>query len=138
MKKNIISSFVILIFAALFVSCSPKKSNYNLHVVVDSWSDQDIDYPEEEFLFENITSKETYSIPLDGDSDYYLREFKVIKIDENSITISTPISLSDKEEGINLNSDEKTFTIQYNNSTTLNTLIMDGGEWYVFTLVDKE
>lgn len=46
MKKNIISCFVIVVFAVLFVSCSSKKSNYSLRLVIDSWSDQDIDYPE--------------------------------------------------------------------------------------------
>lgn len=138
MKKNIISCFVIVVFAVLFVSCSSKKSNYSLRLVIDSWSDQDIDYPEKEFLFEDIALKETYNISLEGDSTYYLRKFKVVKVDENSITISTPIPLSEKDEGINLNSKEKKFIIEYGKSTKLDTLIMDGGEWYVFTLVDKE
>nr|WP_295680983.1 hypothetical protein [uncultured Lachnoclostridium sp.] len=138
MKENIIVCFIVIVAATLFVSCSPKESNYSLHLVVDSWSDQDIDYPEDEFLFENIILNETYVIALDGDSDYLLRKFKVIKIDESSITISTPIPLSDKEEGINLGSKEKKFTIEYGKATSLDTLIMDGGEWYVFSLIEKE
>ncbi|WP_029502016.1 hypothetical protein [Lachnoclostridium phytofermentans] len=138
MKENIIVCFIVIVAATLFVSCSPKESNYSLHLVVDSWSDQDIDYPEDEFLFENIILNETYVIALDGDSDYLLRKFKVIKIDESSITISTPIPLSVKEEGINLGSKEKKFTIEYGKATSLDTLIMDGGEWYVFSLIEKE
>jgi hypothetical protein len=84
MKKIILPSFIIIVVAVvvavlLFLS-APKESNYSLHLVVDSWSDQDIDYPEEEFNFENITLNKTYVIPLEGDTDYLLRKFKVLKL----------------------------------------------------------
>lgn len=139
MKKIILSSFVIVVVAVvvavLLVFSSPKESNYSLHLVVDSWSDQDIDYPEEEFDFENITLSKTYVIPLAGDTDYLLRKFKVIKIDDNSITISTSIPLSNNEDGsINLNSKKRKFVIKNDKSLSLDTLIMDAGESYEFTL----
>jgi hypothetical protein len=142
MKKNILSSFVIVVVAvavAVLLALSPsKESNYSLHLVVDSWSDQDIDYPEEEFDFESITLNKTYVIPLEGDTDYYLRKFKVVKIDDSSITISTSIPLSNNEDGnINLNSKKRKFVIKNNKSISLDTLIMDAGESYEFTL-EKE
>ncbi|HEX3077730.1 MAG TPA: hypothetical protein VHQ24_12780 [Lachnospiraceae bacterium] len=139
MKKFIISSFVIVVIciSALLVLSAPKDSNYNIHLVVDSWSDQDIDYPEQEFDFKNIELNETYVIPLEGDGIDFLREFKVVKIDDSSITISTPMPLSNKESGIDLNSTKRKFIIKAGKTTELDTLTMDAGEWYVFTLVDK-
>jgi hypothetical protein len=144
MKKIILSSFVVVVVVAVVVKVllalsPPKESNYSLHVVIDSWSDQDVDYPEEEVNFENITSNDTYVIPLAGNSDYLLREFKVVDVDESSITISTPIPLSNNEDGtINLGSEKTKFLIEYGMPSSLDTLSMDGGEWYVFTLIDKE
>jgi hypothetical protein len=139
MKKFIITSFVIVVIciSALLVLSAPKDSNYNIHLVVDSWSDQDIDYPEQEFDFKNIELNKTYVIPLEGDGIDFLREFKVVKIDDSSITISTPMPLSNKESGIDLNSKKRKFVIKAGLTTELDTLTMDAGEWYVFTLVDK-
>ncbi|ABX40929.1 hypothetical protein [Lachnoclostridium phytofermentans] len=135
MKKCIISSLVVVLFAALLVSCSPKESNYSLHLLVDSWSDQNIDYPENEFYYENLISKKTYDIPLRGSA--FLREFKVVKIDSNSITISTSESYSDNEDGHVFASEKKKFVIEYGKSKTIYTRSMDAGESYVFTLVEK-
>ncbi len=143
MKKIIISSFVLVVVVVVVVTIllllSPsKESNYSLHIVVDSWSDQDIDYPEEEFDYENITLYETYAIPLEGNKDYLLREFKVVKIDESSITISTSIPLSNSENGIDLGSKQTKFVIKDGETLRLDTLTMDAGEWYEFTLIEKE
>lgn len=140
MKKIILSSFavVVVVVTVLLVISPAKESNFSLHLVVDSWSDQDIDYPEEEFDYENITLYETYVIPLVGNNDYLLREFKVVKIDESSITISTSIPLSNNQNGIDLGSKQTKFVINDGVSLSLDTLIMDAGEWYEFTLIEKE
>lgn len=142
MRKIILSGFAIVLIGVsllLVISLSaPKESNYSLNLVVDSWSDQDIDYPEDEFYFDTIALNETYTIPLAGNPDYYLRKFKVIKIRENYITISTPIPLSDKEGGINLLSKKRKFVIEADKSLILHTLLMDGGEVYKYTSVEKE
>lgn len=141
MKKIIISSLVVVVavITVLLVLSSPKESNYSLHLVVDSWSELDIDYPEDEFDFENIVLNETFAIPISGDSDEFLREFKVVKIDKNSITISTTIPLSNNEDGtIDLDSKRTKFVIKNGMSLTLDTLIMDAGEVYHFTLIEKE
>lgn len=144
MKKILIAGFIAVVLTAAVVTVffslsSPKesRSDYSLHLVVDSWSDQDVDYPEKTFDFENIKLNKTYVIPLEGNSDYYLREFKVIKIEKNSITISTPIPLSNNGDGtINLNSRKKKFVIEHGMTLILDTLIMDAGEWYQFTLTE--
>ena len=140
MKKIILSSFavVVVVVTVLLVISPAKESNFSLHLVVDSWSDQDIDYPEEEFDYENITLYETHVIPLVGNNDYLLREFKVVKIDESSITISTSIPLSNNQNGIDLGSKQTKFVINDGVSLSLDTLIMDAGEWYEFTLIEKE
>jgi flagellar basal body-associated protein FliL len=141
MKKIIISSFIVVVVIAvvtvLLNLSSPRESNYRLHLVVDSWSESDIDYPEEEFDFENITLNKTYVIP--GDNYYELREFKVVKVDKSSITIYTSIPLSNKEDGtIDLNSKKRRFVIEDGKTLSLDTLTMDAGEWYEFTLIEKE
>lgn len=134
MKKYVIPGLIVVIVILILIISVPKESDYTLHLVVDSWSDQDMDYPEEEFTFQNITLFKKYVIPLEGDKDYLLREFRVVKISKNSFTISTPIPLSNNENGIDLNSKKKKFVVEEGKTLKLDTLITDAGEVYQFRI----
>lgn len=136
MKKIITYGFIAVIaISILFIFLSKKESDYSLHLVVGSWTEQGAN-PDQEFDFENIRLNETYVIPLKEDS-FYLREFKVVKIKDNSITISTSIPLSENRGDVYLDAKSK-FLIKDDTTLNVRTLTMDAGEGYLFTLFEKE
>ncbi len=136
MKKIILSGFIAVVaITILFILFSKKESDYSLHLVVGSWTDQGAD-SDQEFDFENIRLNETYVIPLEEDS-FYLREFKVVRIKDNSITITTSLPLSENRDGVYLDTKSK-FIIKYDIPLILRTFTMDAGEGYTFSLHEKE
>lgn len=137
MKKIIISGFVAVIaIVTIFIFSTKKESDYGLHLVVNSWTEQGTDYPDLEFDYENIKLYKTNTVPLEEDS-IYLRKFKMIKIKYNSITISTSTPLSEKRDDIYLKSQTK-FVIKDDKPLILRSNTMDAGEGYIFTLIKKE
>lgn len=137
MKKIIISGFVAVIaIVTIFIFFTKKESDYGLHLAVGSWTEQGADYPDLEFDYENIRLYKTNTVPLEEDS-IYLRKFKVVKIKDNSITISTSTPLSENRDGIYLKSQTK-FVIKADKPLILRSITMDAGEGYIFTLVKKE
>ncbi len=137
MKKIIISGFVAVIaIVTIFIFFTKKESDYGLHLVVGSWTEQGADYPDLEFDYENIRLYKTNTVPLEEDS-IYLRKFKVVKIKDNSITISTSNPLSENRDGIYLKSQTK-FVIKDDKPLILRSITMDAGEGYIFTLIKKE
>ena len=137
MKKIIISGFVAVIaIVTIFICFTKKESDYGLHLVVGSWTEQGADYPDLDFDYENIKLYKTYTVPLEEDSTY-LRKFKVVKIKDNSITISTSTPLSENRDGIYLKSQTK-FVIKDDKPLILRSITMDAGEGYIFTLIKKE
>ncbi len=137
MKKIIISGFVAVIaIVTIFICFTKKESDYGLHLVVGSWTEQGADYPDLDFDYENIKLYKTYTVPLEEDSTY-LRKFKVVKIKDNSITISTSTPLSENRDGIYLKSQTK-FVIKDGKPLILRSITMDAGEGYIFTLIKKE
>ena len=137
MKKIVISGFVAIIaIVTIFIYFTKKESDYGLHLVVGSWTEQGADYPDLEFDYENIKLYKTNTVPLEEDS-IYLRKFKVVKIKDNSITISTSTPLSENRDGIYLKSQTK-FVIKDDQPLILRSITMDAGERYIFTLIKKE
>ena len=129
MKKNIIRIFIIFCVLITITACG-SKDKLNLKVIATSWSgDQNMQAPEEEFY---------YDVKLD--EKYVVKEgglgltFTITEINENSIVIETTKPFSDSENGINLSSNKKEFTIKKGEQIELTTPTMDAGGIYTFIL----
>ena len=132
MKKNLFLILLIFIFLITATSCG-KKSENNLHLTVYAthWASTDhMQAPEEEFYFDNLKVNEKYVV----EEGSFVLTFTVTEINENSIVIKTTEPFSEGENGINLNSNQKEFTIERGGQIKLTTPSMDAGGIYKLRL----
>lgn len=110
-----------------------------------SWSGWSEDYEPEliEEEYDVVLNKE-YVIKTrqlsDTDGNEWEEEvlsFEITSIDDDSITIHTNQVFSDKEEGIDLNTNKQDFTITVDELLTLTTPTMDEGDIFNFTLTKE-
>ncbi len=129
MKKNIIRIFIIFCVLITITACESKEK-LNLKVIATSWSgEQNMQAPEEEFYYD-----------VELDEEYTVKEgglgltFTITEINKDSIVIKTTEPFSEGEEGINLQSKQKEFTIKKGEKIKLTTPTMDAGGIYYFEL----
>ena len=96
---------------------------YILHHTWSGWNGGSVS--KKELVEFEIKENETYKI----DNSYAL-EFNIVSKSDNSITIKTTRPFSSQSEGVNLNSNETTFTISRDTNVELTSLTMDAGWIY--------
>ena len=129
MKKYLIGIVVIICVLITITACG-KKNKLNLKVTATSWSgEQNMQPPEEEFYYD-VKLNEEYTVKEGGLG----LTFTITKINKDSIVIKTTEPFSEGEEGINLNSKQKEFTIKKGEKIKLTTPTMDAGGIYYFEL----
>ena len=129
MKKNLLKIFIILCALITITACGNKKE-LNLKVIATSWSgEQNMQPPEEEFYYD-VKLNEEYTVKEGGLG----LTFTITEINKDSIVIKTTEPFSEGEEGINLQSKQKEFTIKKGEKIKLTTPTMDAGGIYYFEL----
>ena len=129
MKKNIIRIFIIFCVLITITACE-SKDKLNSKVIATSWSaEQNMQAPEEEFYYD-VKLNEEYTVEEGG----FSLTFTITEINKDSIVIKTTEPFSEGEEGINLNSKQKEFTIKKGQKIKLTTPTMDAGGIYYFEL----
>ena len=129
MKKNLIKIFIIFCALITITACG-SKDKLNLKVRATSWSsEQKMQAPEEEFYYD-VKLNEEYTVKEGG----FDLTFTITEINKDSIVIKTTEPFSEGEEGINLNSKQKEFTIKKGQKIKLTTPTMDAGGIYYFEL----
>jgi predicted small lipoprotein YifL len=129
MKKNLIRIFIIFCALITITACG-SKDKLNLKVTATNWSyGQNMQAPEEEFYYD-----------VELDEKYTVKEgrlgltFTITEINKDSIVIKTTEPFSEGEEGINLQSKQKEFTIKKGEKIRLTTPTMDAGGIYYLEL----
>ena len=129
MKKNIIRIFIIFCVLITITACE-SKDKLNLKVIATSWSsEQKMQAPEEEFYYD-VKLNEEYTVKEGGLG----LTFTITEINKDSIVIETTEPFSEGEEGINLKSKQKEFTIKKGQKIKLTTPTTDAGGIYYFEL----
>ena len=105
---------------------------FTLKIIESSWSGWSESYePDEVEKDYDVVLDEDYSIN-NGDLTFTIEE-----VNEDNIVIKTTEAFSDTEEGINLNTKKKTFTVYLDEELELTTPTMDAGNIYYLTLAIK-
>ena len=129
MKKSIIRIFILFCVLITITACDSKEK-LNLKVIATSWSSgQNMQAPEEEFYYD-VKLNEEYTVKEGGLG----LTFTITEINKDSIVIKTTEPFSEGEEGINLQSKQKKFTIKKGEKIKLTTPTMDAGGIYYFEL----
>ena len=129
MKKNLIRIFILFCVLITITACDSKEK-LNLKVIATSWSSgQNMQAPEEEFYYD-VKLNEEYTVKEGGLG----LTFTITEINKDSIVIKTTEPFSEGEEGINLQSKQKKFTIKKGEKIKLTTPTMDAGGIYYFEL----
>lgn len=137
MKRKLIIVFTITIMLITLTGCkNNKKENFILEITESSWSGWSEDYkPEEKTNKYNVELNKEYSINPNGMVDGLT--FTIKEINKDNIVIETTTAFSDKEEGIDLRSDKKEFTIYLDKEKKLITPTMDAGDIYKIKLIKE-
>lgn len=129
MKKNLIRIFILFCVLITITACDSKEK-LNLKVIATSWSsEQNMQAPKEEFYYD-VKLNEEYTVKEGGLG----LTFTIKEINKDSIVIKTTEPFSEGEEGINLQSKQKEFTIKKGEKIKLTTPTMDAGGIYYFEL----
>lgn len=129
MKKNLIRIFILFCVLITITACDSKEK-LNLKVIATSWSsEQNMQAPKEEFYYD-VKLNEEYTVKEGGLG----LTFTITEINKDSIVIKTTEPFSEGEEGINLQSKQKEFTIKKGEKIKLTTPTMDAGGIYYFEL----
>lgn len=129
MKKNLIRIFIIFCALITITACE-NKNELHLKVIATSWSgEQNMQPPEEEFYYD-VKLNEKYTVKEGGLG----LTFTITEVNKDSIVIKTTDPFSEGEEGINLRSNQKEFTIKKGEKIKLITPTMDAGGIYYLEL----
>ncbi len=129
MKKIVL--FGLFIISLVLITGCNNKHNYTLKITQKSWSGWLEDYAEVENSYEfKIKKGKKYKV----DSEL---EFIIKNINKDSIVIETTYPFSDSENGIDLNTKKKEFTIKLGEEKILETPTMDAGFIYYLYLEKK-
>ena len=140
MKKK----FTFLVLAILIIvslsGCGEEKkpvSEGNLKVTVTYWNGWDPDYesPVEEYYFDVKTS-DTIVVEGDMTGDF---SFKIKRASKEEIIVKSeyPLEISNGS-GINLQSNQREFTVKFGEPLSLVTITMDAGTFYTFEICEYD
>lgn len=139
MKKKLIQIFIISLLLIPFSACdnsSNELKDYQLSVVVSTWSGWSSAYESEEeaFLYAIDKNAEILIEPEVGSP----LTITITKITKDSITIKTDQTMSIDQDGtIDLGSKETVFEVSLNEGLVITTTTFDEGTTFHFELVKK-
>ena len=122
-----------MLLTTCLVACGKTKADYKLAVRTNSWyygtadGANSGDDPGVEF---EVETGKSYSYG----SGAFTLNFEITKIKDDSIVIKTTEVFSSSEDGVNLRSNKKEFTITFDEETILSTPTMDTGATYYLIL----
>ena len=128
--KKVLTLGLLIILVISISGCSSNSDKVVLQIKESSWSGWERDYkPKEVTRKYNIVLNKKYSTKSGS------LQFVVKEINNDNIVIKTTYPFSDSKEGINLNSNKKTFTVYYDKTLELTTPSTDAGDIYYLKLV---